>query len=102
LWGEDILISSMLRMVYENEIPQEDITPDRSHLRFHLKNIAPQFKGDHCVLSLSKFPDYLRNSGSGPFDGWKEFSLAREWVALNKFRFVKDAKGLIELWEPLP
>lgn len=99
LWGEEISLSTLFRLSYENENPQEDVTPNRSSLRFYLKNLAPLFKNDHAVLPKNKFISYLKRSRNGPFEAWKEFADARSWVETNKFRFVSDAKTIIEMWE---
>ncbi len=98
LWGEEIRLSTIFRAGYENDIPQEDITPDKSQLRFYLKNIAPQFRMDHGVLPVRKFFSYLKRSDGGPVESWRYFSAARLWVEKNRFRFVQDAKNLIEMW----
>ncbi len=100
LWGEKILLASSFRLSYDGEIPREDITADSSYIRFYLKNLAPVFRRDEAYIPFSRFFSYARRSGVNVIDTWHYFRLARKWVRLNKFRFVRDAANITETWEP--
>jgi len=100
LWGEKINIASSFRLMYDGDVPQEDITTDSSYIRFYLKNLAPVFKNDAAYLPLVRFFSYLGKSGTNPIDAWAYFRMVRKWIEVNKFRFVQDAAKLTENWEP--
>ncbi len=100
LWGEQILISSTFRLMYDGEVPSEDITPDSSYIRFYLKNLAPVFRRDEAFLPFSRFFSYAGKSGTNLFEAWNYFRQVRTWIRVNKFRFVQDAEKITEIWEP--
>jgi len=100
LWGEKIAISSTFRLMYDGEVPSEDITPDSSYIRFYLKNLAPVFRKDEAFLPVSRFFSYAGKSGTNLFEAWAYFRQVRKWIQLNKFRFVQDAEKITEIWEP--
>ncbi len=99
LWGESTRISSLLRLQYEDDVQEEDITPDLSYLRFFLKNIAPQFELDHALIPFKKCMSYLSRSPSGLIKSFKYFKDAQNWVKNNQYRFKHDIKYLVEMWE---
>jgi len=99
LWGEKIVISPMLQLAYDDNVPIMDSTPDKSQLRFFLKNCAPKFTNDHCYIPISKFFQYKKRSISSFSEAIKYFSDARKWVEINKYRFQKDITMLIQEWE---
>lgn len=100
LWGEEISVSTAFRLVYDGEVPREDITADASYSRFFLKNLAPVFRGDEAFIPLSRFFSYARRSGMNLFDSIAAFGQARAWVRLNRYRFVQDAAKITSSWEP--
>ena len=100
LWGERILLSSAFRLSYDGEVPREDITADDSYMRFYLKNLAPVFRGDEAYLPRSAFVRYAGKAGTNILESWSSFLQARKWVALNRYRFKRDAQSLTAGWEP--
>ncbi|MCX7025464.1 MAG: hypothetical protein NT080_12755 [Spirochaetes bacterium] len=101
LWGEEIRSAQALKLICEREPPAEDITLDAHYSRFYLKNLAVSLKGDQGVLPLSRAAGFIFKSGLGPFRALSEFAAVRKWVKINRFRFRTDARGLVDLWEPL-
>jgi hypothetical protein len=99
LWGEDIRSTQYVRLSYNGDIPRTDSTADESHRRFYLKNLAPQFRGDGAEIPFRRFFPYFFRSGKDPFLAWADFVEARAWVKTNRYRFRRDARSLIELWE---
>jgi hypothetical protein len=99
LWGESIRSASLLRIRYEGDIPAEDATVSDGYKSFYLKNLAPVFRGDSAHLPIRRFASYLTRSGSGPLAAWKEYLEARRWVEINRYRFVCDARRVVECWE---
>jgi hypothetical protein len=103
LWGEDIRSTQFVRLSYNGEIPRTDSTADESYRRFYLKNLAPVFRGDGAEIPMRRFFPYFVRSGKDPFLAWADFAEARSWVKTSRYRFRKDARSLIELWEtPFP
>ena len=99
LWGEEIRTHSALRVGYLDERPPEDSTPGPGYRRFFLKNLAVRRRGDIGRLPRSRWWLYLRSSGESAGatrEIWKEI---RIWVNTNRYRFVKDAAELTELWD---
>jgi len=101
LWGEEIRLSSLFKIEYQEEIIPEDQTRDLSYLRFYLKNIAPIFKMDHAELPRKKMLKYILKAPFGLFDAIKDFEDARSWVEKNKYRFKNDSKIFIDTWGSL-
>ncbi|AEE17259.1 hypothetical protein [Treponema brennaborense] len=99
LWGEQLLVSPVFQIAYDDEIPVEDATPDQYQLRFFLKNLAPRLKTDYGYIPISKFFGYQRRSSFGFADSYRQFTDARRWVSHNKYRFQMDMNTLIRTWE---
>jgi hypothetical protein len=99
LWGERIKLDHEVKIKYTDDICMEDTTADSGYLRFHLKNLMLRYSGDSGVLPNAGFPRWLLGSGLPPLSAWREFKGARDWVKLNRYRFLTDARGLVDLWE---
>ena len=95
LWGEEIVTTQLIKLSYDQAIPQEDSTADESYYRFFLKNIAPVFRGDYAHIPLVRFPSYFKRRGE-LVSAWKEFLAARDWVKSNRYRFTSDARTIAE------
>ena len=98
LWGEEIMVNTALKFSYEGVITPSDETAEGSFRRFYLKNLAPVFRGDHANLPLRRFPAFLWRLRLDILSAWEEFSLARDWVKTNRYRFRCDARAVAELW----
>jgi hypothetical protein len=101
LWGEEIAATQLIKLSYEGNIPPEDSTAAGGYTRFFLKNIAPVFRGDYAHLPLRRFPAYFRRRKGDLADAWEEFSEARRWVKINRYRFTSDARTIAERWEDI-
>ena len=99
LWGERITCSTQFRIVLNADPPPADTTPDSSYRRFYLKNLSVRFDKDRGVLPKSRFVPFYLRTGSSFFEALKEFRTVREWVELNRYRFVQDARSIADLWE---
>jgi hypothetical protein len=95
LWGEEIASTQLIKLSYENTVPQEDITAGENYNRFFLKNLAPVFRSGYAHIPLSRFLSYWRRRGE-LFTAWDEFSAARAWVKTNRYRFTSDARTVVE------
>jgi hypothetical protein len=98
LWGEEIAATTTVKLSYEGTVTPGDSTADESFKRFYLKNRAPVFCGDHANLPLRRFPGFCWKMKGDMFSAWEEFSLARQWVKTNRYRFRCDARAIAELW----
>ncbi len=101
LWSYDFLVSTSLRLRYSGEIPVEDTTADNSYIKFYLKNLAPLVEAKGARLPRRLFFSYAKKSGLNPMNAYKQFFAVRNWVNLNKHKFVKDPHKLISEWEPI-
>ena len=101
LWGEKIAATQLIKLTYEGAVPQKDGTAESGYKRFFLKNLAPVFRGDYAHIPLRRFPWYFRKMGSDFSAAWEEFSAAREWVKINRYRFTSDARTIVERWESM-
>jgi hypothetical protein len=99
LWGQSIICNTSLLFHYKYEVPLEENTPDESYKLFYLKNLCVDFRSDRGVLPFRRFFRYMIKSDTGIVTSLREFFYIKKWVALNKYRFRRDAKSLIELWE---
>ncbi len=98
LWGERICLSTIFTLTYTDELPRDDLSINKSYNRFYMKNLLPRFNEDHGFIPKTSFFVYLLRSNYGIFESISQFSMAREWVSKNKYRFKYDAKYLIENW----
>ena len=101
LWGEEIAATQLIKLSYEESIPQEDSSAGDSYWRFFLKNIIPIFRRDYAHIPLRRFPGYFKRRGGDLVAAWREFSAARDWVNINRYRFTSDARTIAERWESL-
>lgn len=99
LQGKLIKTTQAFKLICDTEVPTEDQTAHVDVNRFWLKNIAPVFHSGAAHLPWRRFLSYLLRAGENPFEAWKEFKEIREWVSLNRFRFLSDAKQIIDEWE---
>jgi hypothetical protein len=99
LWGEEIAATQLIKLSYEGTIPQEDSSASGGGHRFFLKNQAPVFRGDYAHIPLRRFSAYYKRRGGDLLVAWREFSAARNWVRINRYRFVSDARTIAERWE---
>jgi hypothetical protein len=98
LWGEKIsgtLKCTLLSAGYDSA---EDATPDDAYKLFYLKNIAVRFRREIGILPLGRIFEYIIRSGSDPFSAAKEFGRAREWIRINRSRFRRDPREMIDKW----
>lgn len=98
LWGDSVLMTPLFQLAYDDVVSVENSTPDKSHLRFFLKNCAPKFAGNRCYIPISKFFQYKNRSGSTFSEAYKHFREARRWVEKNKYRFKQDVSMLLTSW----
>ncbi len=99
MWGEKIVCNTSLKVNYlTNDIP-ENTTPDETYRIFYLKNLSLRYSGDAAYLSKWKFIPYYLKSGSSLFSALKDFKAVREWVNINRYRFICDALSITDLWE---
>lgn len=99
LWGERIAVLPDFRVDATRPIPPDDVTPDQSYARFHLKNLAVKYGGDSGRMPLTGLASFIFRSGLGPVTAVRTFRRMRSWVRTNKYRFVQDARRVTELWE---
>lgn len=100
LWGESIEIATGFRILYDSDIPKEDITPDSSYFSFYLKNLAPVLRAHEAFLPWSRFYTYATHSGRNILSALRVFLHARRWISINRNRFVHDAATMTARWEP--
>lgn len=101
LWGEEITLSSQLKLTYEDITPLEDSTADFTQLRFFLKNCAPVFRADYAYIPKLRFFSFLKPYPGSPFEAYAQFNDARKWVQTNHFRFKTDIANLVGKWKKI-
>ncbi len=99
MWGERIVCNTALKMKYLSEQSPENTTSDESYKRFFLKNLQVKFTNDSGMLPGARFLKFYFKSGINLFAAIKEFKQVKNWIAINKFRFKRDARSITELWE---
>jgi hypothetical protein len=99
LWGEEIVLSSHLKISCDGEMPVEDFTVEESYKRFYLKNLAPVFRSDYAHLPFYRFFSFFFKSGEDLFSAWEDFKETRKWVTKNKYRWKSDARGVTTRWD---
>ena len=99
LWGEKILGTTRLTVLYMGSPPVDDTTPDEGYKAFYLKCLAVRIRHQMGVLQWWRFPEFMFRSDNGPIYAVKEFAAARSWVKTHRFRFRREPRDLIERWE---
>ena len=98
LWGEAVALGRVFRVDLRTPWVPEDQSARSGSLRFYAKNLALRFSGDHAVLPWDRFGRFWRQSGSTLWACLAEFREVRAWVHSHRYRFVADAKILVESW----
>ncbi|MBN2657079.1 MAG: hypothetical protein JXR86_08465 [Spirochaetales bacterium] len=99
MWGEQIVANTAVKINYQNEIPFEDTTVDKSYKLFFLKNLSVRYTGDAGYLPLMRFFPYWLRTGSTLPGAIREYRWARRWVRANRYRFKSEALSITELWD---
>ena len=99
LWGERLLGTMRMSIVYPGSPPEEDTTPDESYKVVWLKNMAVRMRKEMGVLPTWRAFDYMLHSDTGPLGAVREFRIVRRWVRTNRFRFRRDPRGIVDGWE---
>ncbi len=99
LWGERLLGTLRMGLVYTGAPPEEDTTPDGGYKKVWLKNMAVRMRREMGVLPRWRALDYVFHSDTDPLSALKEFRSARRWVRTHRFRFRRDPRDLVDGWE---
>jgi len=99
LWGETLVGTTEITLVYTGTPPEDDATPDEGYKTFFLKNIAVRLRREMGILPVHRLLDYIVHSDAGPFSSVREFIAVRDWVRKHTFRFRRDPRDLIDRWE---
>jgi len=99
MWGYVQECETAFRVRYLASEPSEDTTPDTSYKQFFLKNLTVCFNGDRGEIPWRRFLSYYIRSGSPFFSALRDFRKVRDWVAVNQYRFNRDARDVTALWE---
>jgi hypothetical protein len=98
LWGEHFYALPGFRMKYLSDLSATDSSYDDGYRRFFLRNLMVRNTGDSGEIPLGRFLSYYFRAGQTLSKAWKEFTLAKDWVKTNRYRFRLDARSLVELW----
>ncbi len=99
LWGEEIRVNGSLKASYVGESPSEDVTPGPGYRRFFLKNLAVRHRGDGACLPASAWWAYRRGSGESRGSSREDWKDIKDWVHKHRYRYLRDANELTELWD---
>lgn len=99
LWGERLLGTIRMSLMYTGAPPLEDSTPDEGYKKVWLKNLAVRTYREMGVLPAWRAVDYMLHSDTGPLYALKEFRAARRWVRVHRFRFRRGPRDLVDGWE---
>lgn len=99
LWGGSISCNASFRAQQTAAAVSENATPDVDYLRFFLKNIAIRFSGDHAFLRRSVLVRLLLHPPIGWVETIHEYRRIRKWIYSYRYRYMQDARRLLELWE---
>ncbi len=100
MWGESIAAHKSFNMIlYPGDEQIEDITPDEGYRLYSLKNLSVVIKKDVGYLPLKRFFSYYEKSGSSLFEAYRTFSIVRNWVKINRYRFKYSAPEITSNWD---
>jgi hypothetical protein len=99
LWGERIVGTKRMSVVYTGAPPTDDTTPDEGYKAFFLKSLAVRIRKEMGVLPWWSLLEYMMRSDTGPLYAIKEFAAARSWVRTHRFRFRREPREIVERWE---
>ncbi|MFP4329744.1 MAG: hypothetical protein ACOCWS_03955 [Alkalispirochaetaceae bacterium] len=101
MWSEVIRGSTMLRATYASRTEPEDQTADAtSYPRFFLRNLLPRVEGSGARLPRRKFLSFLLRTGVSLSAARRLFKETDRWVDKNSERFGRDARSLVDQWNP--
>ncbi len=101
MWGEEILGSTLVRASYTSKTAPEDQTADAvSYPRFFLRNLLPRVDTEGARLPKHKLLSFVLRTGVGLSAGRRLFKEAQRWVDKNSERFNRDARSLVNQWNP--
>lgn len=101
MWGEQILGSTLLRAGYSSKTAPEDQTADAvSYPRFFLRNLLPRVDATGARIPKRRFLSFVLRTGVGVAAGRRLFKEAQRWVDKNNERFTRDARSLVNQWNP--
>jgi hypothetical protein len=101
MWGEEIIGSTLVRAAYSSKTAPEDQTADaESYPRFYLRNLLPRVEAGGARLPTHKLLSFVLRTGVGIAPGRRLFKEAQRWVDKNSERFNRDARSLVNQWDP--
>ena len=101
MWGEQIVGSTVLRAGYNSKTPPEDQTADAvGYPRFFLRNLLPRVEAERARLPKRRLLPFVFKTGVSFSRGVKLFKEAQWWVDKNSERFVRDARSVVNQWDP--
>jgi hypothetical protein len=98
-WGEVISLSRRTKIRYLSTPEVQSLSQEGGYDRFYLKNYWPFYAADHVEVSFWRFLKLIKPSGVKWQDVTARYTEIREWLLRHRYRFKKDLKGVIELWE---
>lgn len=98
-WGEKIGIHRTVKLRYSGDFIIESLSEEEGYDFFYLKNYWPYYVKDHIELSFWHWLTLLKPSKIKFKDILKNTLEVKEWLYTHRYRYKKDLKGVIELWE---
>ncbi len=98
LWGEQTLLDLSFFFTYSGDVHVENRTRNMSYLRFYLKNLLPVYRSEQAEIPIMSFFTFKHKNLCGLKESYILFKNARQWIAMNRYRFKMDAMELIKKW----
>lgn len=98
-WGEKIGINRTMKLRYSGDFFVESLSGEESYSFFYLKNYWPYYVKDHIEFSFWRWLTLLKPSKMRVKDILKNTLDIKQWLYKHRYRYKKDLKGVIELWE---
>lgn len=98
-WGEKIGVHRAMKLRYSGDFTIESLSEEAGYSFFYLKNYWPYYVKDHIEVSFWHWLTLIKPSKMKLKDILKTTLDIKEWLYKHRYRYKKDLKGVIELWE---
>lgn len=96
--GEQMVFQQALKVYYQDQLPQINITPDKDYSHFYLKTLALRIRLGKAILPGKFLLILWFRSPMGFQEARKSFQRVRRWLDSRQYSFTKEAQDVIQHW----
>lgn len=96
--GEQMIFQQALKLYYQDQLPQINITANRDYSHFYLKTLALKIRQGRAFLPGRYFFTLWMKSSMGFKEARRCFNRVRLWLNNRQYSFKRDAYEVIHQW----